>query len=242
MKRRRREREAREAVEAHKAGAQVASPRAEVTMTGLPQEYKQEENSHAESPHGEDTSSYMETSPDVDADVEVEGKEMRLEGVAPQYGDEQKGEDDRVEFRDKSDRSGDISEKSQRSDKGETESYSHVEEKLQDESGSRIKIDAQKQLSVPPEGLMGAHLQQRHELLELEKKRQRLRLIETFRDLENPMLLGLCGTLFPNKRQSVWNGANSLVRCQSSCHTSDIHEALASFMTTPSSKSVSSLK
>lgn len=243
MKRRRKEREAREAQGARETGAQGTSPRSEVGNTGLPQEYKQEENSHVESPYGEDTSSYLETSPDVDVDAEMEdGEETRLEGVALQYDDEQKVEENRVEFRDKSDRSGDVSDRSQLSDKVETESYSHAETKIQDESANGVKNYAQGQLSVHPEGQIAGHMQQRHELLELEKKRQKLRLLETFCDLENPMLSGLCSTLFPSNPRSVWNGANSLVRSHKTHDKrSGIHDAIASFMT-PSYKSSSSLK
>jgi len=80
------------------------------------------------------------------------------------------------------------------------------------------------------------------QLLELEKKRQKFRLLETFRDLENPMLADLCGALFPSNPRSIWNGANSLVQRQKSHHKSGgIDEAIALFMT-PSCKPASSLK
>lgn len=241
MKRRRREREAREAQEAREAGAQATSSQTEFMKIGLPQEYKQEENSHVESPFAEDTSSYMETSPENDADVEMEdGEDTRLEAVAFQYDDEQKVQDKRMELRDKSDRSEDMSERSQRSDKVETESYSHVEAKVQDESAVGIKSYAQGQSSA--ERQLAGHLQQQYELLVLEKKRQKFRLLETFCDLENPMLSDLCGALFPSNPQSIWNGANSLVRHQKSHHKrSGIHEAIASLMT-PSRKRAPSLK
>ncbi|KAH9606032.1 hypothetical protein KSS87_021049 [Heliosperma pusillum] len=240
MKRRRREREAREAHEAREAGIFVPSPQFRVSQTNTTKEFKQEVNSHAESP-GDDTSSYMEASPDGDGDAEMEDGETRLEGIASQYVNQQKAGNGRIEFHDISDRSGDISERPLQNDKGD-DVYSHDEANIQDDLGSRMMIDVQKQPSVHPEEPRSAYLQQRHELLELEKKRQRLRLIETFRDLENPMLSGLCGTLFPNNKQSVWNGANSLLQCQRSRHRkSGIHEAVASFLT-PSCKSASSLK
>jgi len=105
----------------------------------------------------------METSPENDADVEMEdGEDTRLEGVASQYDDEQKVQDNRMDLRDKSDRSEDMSERSQRSDKVETESYSLVEAKFQDESAGGIKHYAQGQSSM--EGQLAGHLQQRHEV------------------------------------------------------------------------------
>ncbi|KMT07956.1 hypothetical protein BVRB_6g144900 [Beta vulgaris subsp. vulgaris] len=237
MKRRRQEREAREAQVALEVGGQSASPQVKLSKTGMSEEYKQEDNLHAESPV-EDTSSYMETSPDGDADAEMEDGGMRPDSFASQY--EQGSDIHRAEFRDKSDRYGDISEKSVHSDKGDTELYTHSEANFQDESGSRIKIDAQNQSSVQPEAQATEYMQQRHELLELEKRRQKQRLLETFRDLENPMLLGLCGTLFPNNVQTVWNGAHSLVRCQSSCNRKEIYEAVSSFLNP--CKSAASLK
>uniref|UniRef100_A0A803N4Y8 Uncharacterized protein n=1 Tax=Chenopodium quinoa TaxID=63459 RepID=A0A803N4Y8_CHEQI len=230
MKRRRREREAREAQLAREIGGQVASPQSKVLKTGLPEEYRQEDISHAESPV--ETSSYMETSHDGDADGEMEDGETKPDAVASQYNNE-KSEIDRAYLHDKSDRSGDISEKSLHSDKGDAELYSHNDVNVQDEFGSRFNHIARQQPLLQQEGQTAGYLQHRHELLEMEKKRQKLRMLETFRDLENPKLLGLCETLFPNNVQTVWNGANSLVQCQRTCHRRDIHEAVASFMNPP---------
>ncbi|KAL2904460.1 Bromodomain-containing protein 4B [Bienertia sinuspersici] len=231
MKRRRREREAREAQAAREAGGQVASPQIKVSKAGLPVVYKQEDMLHTESPVA-DTSSYMETSHDGDADAEMEDREMRPDAISSQCNNDEKSEADRAELYDKSERS-DVSGKSLQNDKGDPELHSHIEARIQDESGNKMKIDAQKPPVLLPEGQTAGYLRQRNELLELEKKRQKLRMLETFRDLENPMLLALCGTIFPNSAQSVWNGANSLVQCKRSCHRRDIHEAVASFMNPP---------
>ncbi|XP_021756671.1 homeotic protein female sterile-like [Chenopodium quinoa] len=238
MKRRRREREACEAQLAREMGGQVASPQIKVPKTGLHEEYRQEDISHAESPV--ETSSYMETSHDGDADAEMEDVEMKPDAVASQYNNE-KSEIDRAYLHDKSDRSGDISEKSLHSDKGDAELYSHDEVNVQDEFGSRFNNIARHQPLLQQEGQKAGYLQHRQELLEMEKKRQKLRMLETFRDLENPKLLGLCETLFPNNVKTVWNGANSLLRCERTCHRRDIHEAVASFMNPPC-KSASFLK
>lgn len=119
---------------------------------------------HPESPV-EYTSSYMETSPDGDADVEMEDGEMRPEAVAHEYNNEQKSEADRAELHDKFERSGDISERSAQSDKGDTELHSTIEARVPDESGGRLKIDVQKQLLLQPEGQTAEYLQQRNEVM-----------------------------------------------------------------------------
>ncbi|XP_057542825.1 uncharacterized protein LOC130821173 isoform X2 [Amaranthus tricolor] len=241
MKRKRRERVAREAQAIIDAGGQAATPPIKLLKTRLPEAYKQQEIVRIESP-AEDTSSYMDTSPDGEADVEMEDGETRHDAILSQHLKEHRSEVDR---RDKSERSGDISEKSAPSDRGDVELYSLNEAKSEDESGSRHNSDNHKQLLLQPESQSSGYLQQRHELLELEKKRQKQRMLETFRDLENPMVLRLCSTLFQNNARTVWSGANALVRCQKSSWRQRLQmdETVASFMI-PSSKrgSYSSLK
>ena len=47
---------------------------------------------------------------------------------------------------------------------------------------------------------------------------------------ENPMLLDLCGTLFPEtNNKSIWSG-HSLVRRSSTARTSSIHAAIGMLM------------
>ncbi|CAO2828587.1 unnamed protein product [Amaranthus hypochondriacus] len=241
MKRKRRERVAREAQAIIDAGGQAPTPPIKLLKTRLPEAYKQQEIVRIESP-AEDTSSYMETSPDGEADVEMEDGETRHDAILSQHLKEHRSEVDR---RDKSERSGDISEKSAPSDRGDVELYSLNEAKSEDESGSRHNSDNHKQPLLQPESQSSGYLQQRHELLELEKKRQKQRMLETFRDLENPMVLRLCSTLFQNNARTVWSGANALVRCQKSSSRQRIQmdEAVASFMI-PSGKcgSYSALK
>ncbi|KAF6171111.1 hypothetical protein GIB67_020590 [Kingdonia uniflora] len=48
---------------------------------------------------------------------------------------------------------------------------------------------------------------------------------------DNPMILELCGTLFPNNPRSVWRGPHSLACPRGAVHkTSAIHAAIATLM------------
>lgn len=49
---------------------------------------------------------------------------------------------------------------------------------------------------------------------------------------ENPMLLDLCGILFPDncKSKSIWSGPHSLVRNYSTPRTSSVHAAINMLM------------
>ena len=47
---------------------------------------------------------------------------------------------------------------------------------------------------------------------------------------ENPMLLDLCGVLFPCNSKSVWSGPHSLVHRQSTSRTSSIYAAIDTLM------------
>lgn len=103
----------------------------------------------------------METSPDGEADVEMEDGETRHDAILSQHLKEHRSEVDR---RDKSERSGDISEKSAPSDRGDVELYSLNEAKSEDESGSRHNSDNHKQPLLQPESQSSGYLQQRHEV------------------------------------------------------------------------------
>ena len=46
---------------------------------------------------------------------------------------------------------------------------------------------------------------------------------------ENPMLVDLCGILFPKNSKSIWNGPHSLVQ-QRTSHTSSIHAVINMLM------------
>ncbi|GMH23925.1 hypothetical protein Nepgr_025768 [Nepenthes gracilis] len=235
MKRRRQEREAREAQEAREARPQAGHSHLRTTDSSPAQHYKEEENARVASPHGEDSSSYMETSPDMDAEAELEdiGEDMRLEAMTPQIEIQKEVNG---EYHDDGDRSGDGSEKSQRGSIVDNQSYPTSVSKMRDvsSSGGRLKGDVQKQPSVQQEGQTLSLQQQKYELLELEKKRQRAKLFERFINLENSVLLELCGTLFTDDTNTPWNGPHSLARHRKTGQVTDIHMAVASFMSSSS--------
>ncbi|GAB2283659.1 hypothetical protein Dimus_018160 [Dionaea muscipula] len=230
MRRRRQEREAREVREAREARAQDAHAQS-TTDSNLAEESKQEENAHVESSLGDDTSSFMETSPDMDAEPEGEDNvdEIRFEAATPQI-DAPKEEVNEEMNEEPHDEVGDTSEKSQHGSIVENELNPTSESKLLDVSGDKMRSGAQKQLSLNQDGQTLLYEQKKLELLELEKKRQKSKLFEKFRNLEYPLMLELSCTLFPADPNSLWSGPHSLIRHQKSSCNSDIHKAVASFM------------
>ncbi|GAB2229698.1 hypothetical protein Droror1_Dr00013950 [Drosera rotundifolia] len=229
MRRRRQERVAREATEAREARGQDAHARS-TTSTHLSGESKQQESIHVESPLGGETSSYLETSPDINAEDIEDDKRLEETGT-PQIDAAQK-EEAHVELHDEDDRSGDISEKSHHGSIAEDESNPTIESRLEGPSGGRMTTDAQKQLSLNQNLL---YQQKKLELMELEKKRQKSKLFDKFRGLEYPMLLELSSALFTPDTNSFWSGPHSLVRRQQkSSHDSGIHEAVVSAMNSSS--------
>lgn len=68
-------------------------------------------------------------------------------------------------------------------------------------------------------------------LQEMLDEAQKARIYENLRRFENPMVLELCGTLFAEKRKSIWSGPHSLSGHQSSSRLGNsMHAAFASFM------------
>lgn len=230
MKRRRKERVAREAQEAREARKQGGQYEFGSPYSSQTADFKQE-NARVGSPHGEETSSYMETSGDVDGDVELDdtGADRRMQASKVQENGERE-EESRVDFHDEGNRSAGTSEQSHRGGRGENESYPTMELKTLDDSGGRVKIDLEKQPTQQNGSRITSHQQLKRELLEQEKKRQRSKLYEDILSLQHPMLLELAGTLFSDS-SDVWNGPHSLVRSRKSyCSTSDIQGAVDSFM------------
>lgn len=66
-----------------------------------------------------------------------------------------------------------------------------------------------------------------HLLLQMDEK---TKMYKEFLQAENPMLLELCGTLFPNNRSSAWSRPHSLVQHPGSERGSSIHSAIATLM------------
>ncbi|KAA8536585.1 hypothetical protein F0562_029063 [Nyssa sinensis] len=232
MMRRRQERE---------ENAQMVEDDIGTNSSHLAQEVKPEETSLVESPCGEDTSSNMDNSldQDADADSEEKGEEVKLEATEQLYSplqekqgddeeDEEEEEEEENEMEIQTKGGGEISEHSQLGDRaGEEHNRQYQTQTV--ESGGDIQIDTLKEeISMQPVDGTTAVEQQKPK--ELPEKNEKAKMFENLHRYENPMLLGLCGTLFPDNLKSVWSGPHSLVRRQSSTRSSSIHAAIASFM------------
>lgn len=64
-------------------------------------------------------------------------------------------------------------------------------------------------------------------LQEMLDEAQKAKIYENLRRFENPVVLELCGTLFAEKRKSIWSGPHSITGHQGS---SRLDAAFASFM------------
>ncbi|XWS62415.1 hypothetical protein CRYUN_Cryun06bG0008800 [Craigia yunnanensis] len=170
-------------------------------QTGV-QELQQEESSPVDSPYGEDSSLNMDDSMDPDVDAEEENK---------------------IETMNKCE--GEMKEQSQSGDRLPEESSRKSQREIVEKSGAVV---LNQKGSTPAQNVEEnkAVQQQRHK--ESQEREQRAKTLESFR-FENPMLLNLCGILFPDNQKSVWSGPHSLVQNRGS-RTSPIHAAIETFM------------
>ncbi|KAF5731812.1 bromodomain-containing protein 3 [Tripterygium wilfordii] len=206
------------------------------------EEFRQEETSLVESPRGEDSSSNVEESldldvdADVDADVdnEVEGKrgEMKVEVAEPQYSPKDEKQESREEEEDEEEeennmeierKEGESPVEPQLGDRSKEDGQSRTDEK----SGMAVQANTQKgDLSMQDEEENAISDRKNKKLQE---KEQRAKMYEHFL-LENPMLPSLCGFLFPSNRKSLWSGPHSLVPHQVTGHSSSLHAAVETLM------------
>ncbi|KAI8532061.1 hypothetical protein RHMOL_Rhmol11G0184200 [Rhododendron molle] len=225
MMRRRQEREESAQIEDH----------LQTSSSHVAQEMKPEEPSPAESPYGEDTSSNMNNSPgpDADADLEERGEEVKLEGTEQLYGpnplreklEVEKGTEMEIQTKG----GGEISGQSQPSERSEEE-HSRGYPTPTVESGGDMHVDVPiGETPMQHENVNAAIEQQRLKELSV-KKQQKAKMYENLHRFENPILLKLCETVFPDGRKSVWSGPHSLARHQDLGRSSLIHEAVATFM------------
>ncbi|KAF9690298.1 hypothetical protein SADUNF_Sadunf01G0181000 [Salix dunnii] len=92
---------------------------------------------------------------------------------------------------------------------------------------ANIHIHTQKDaLVLQEEETMAVQKNKRKEMQEREEK---VKVFKKFY-IENPLLLNLCGTLFPDNQRSVWSGPHSLVQHRDSGRTSSILAAIETFM------------
>ncbi|XP_007041233.2 PREDICTED: SWR1 complex bromodomain subunit bdf1 [Theobroma cacao] len=225
LKRRKREREANERMAKGQIGVQ---------------ELQQEESSPVDSPYAEDSSLNMDELMDQDADAEVEGEgeKVKVEVSEQQYihmEERHEEEDDEEEEEEEDEEENEI--KTMNKGEGETKEQSQFADRLSEEHSRKSQPEAvDKSDAVAPtqkvstlaqnEEESRAVQQQRHK--ESQERQQRAKMLESF-CIENPILLNLCGILFPNNQKSVWSGPHSLVKNQVS-RTSPIHAAIETFM------------
>ncbi|KAF9660671.1 hypothetical protein SADUNF_SadunfUnG0003100 [Salix dunnii] len=228
LKRRRRERE---------ENARLTKGQVGDADNELAQESKQEDSSLVGSPC-EDSSSNMGESLDPDAYVEVEGKahEGKVEVIERQQSPVEKREEEEEEEDDDDDDDEDNDDEMEVQKQGKDE----LPEKSQFVDGSgdqqpqpvisenaNIHIHTQKDaLVLQEEETMAVQKNKRKEMQEREEK---VKVFKKFY-IENPLLLNLCGTLFPDNQRSVWSGPHSLVQHQDSGRTSSILAAIETFM------------
>lgn len=233
LKRRKRERE---------ENARIAQGQTGVVET---QEPNQEESSLGESARGDDSSSDMGESQNLDADAEVEGKreEVKGESAKQEYShmevkheeEQEEEEDDEEDEEEEDEEGGDEENEIDMQKKGEGEGLA------QSKIGERLGEESMRQ-SEPgkPENSGGIQThsdEHDEEAVAVQKQAHKnsqewaakAKLYSSFNS-ENPMLLRLCGTLFPNDHTSVWSGPHSLVQPPVSAHTNSFHAAIESFM------------
>ncbi|GAY67074.1 hypothetical protein CUMW_253710 [Citrus unshiu] len=233
MIRRKRERE---------ENARIAQGQTDVVET---QEPNQEESSLGESARGDDSSSDMGESQNLDADAEVEGKreEVKGESAKQEYShmevkheeEQEEEEDDEEDEEEEDEEGGDEENEIDMQKKGEGEGLA------QSKIGERLGEESMRQ-SEPgkPENSGGIQThsdEHDEEAVAVQKQAhknsqewaEKAKLYSIFNS-ENPMLLRLCGTLFPNDHTSVWSGPHSLVQRPVSAHTNSFHAAIESFM------------
>ncbi|OWM79332.1 hypothetical protein CDL15_Pgr003505 [Punica granatum] len=221
LKRKRKEREERERMER----GQVA------------EELKQEEPLNLGSPYGEGSSSNSEDSQDRDADADMEdkGEEVKLEPSQQQQhsprNQKERGEDekdrgdDETETRQSDDSQTQPPDKSQDTDSLGVETATKQQVKGPESSG--VQESSQKEIAL--EKLEENAAVQHQKMKEAREKKHKAQLYKSLYS-ENPTVLSLCGSLFPEDPNSVWSGPHSLVLRRRPSQSSSILAAIESFM------------
>ncbi|KAA0034151.1 hypothetical protein IC582_023343 [Cucumis melo] len=211
LKRRRREREETARVAKDQTGA----------GNNLARELKFEESLRGESPGSVDSSSNADDSLDNELGVDEEtGEEVKMDVSKQQFSmpddkqdeaEEEKDEENEMGQRIAADSKG--IEQSERS----REDHDRPLKSTMEESGN-LKME-----DVPQD----THISEQKE--EEEKQRKKLKAWEEL-SIKNPMVLELCGVVFPVNPKSVWRGPHSLLPHRRPSRTSSIHMAIEEFM------------
>ncbi|PON48771.1 Bromodomain containing protein [Parasponia andersonii] len=227
LKRRRREREENDRIAKAQIGDADNNP---------PQELKREESSPAESVSGDNTSSDMdESSVDPNAITQVEErKEAKME-ESKQHSqpftekeEEEENDEEEVEGNDEDGENEDNILTPEQFDKSNGDANNQSGQAIAEESDDRIQFDTQKEDTTMQhkEGTESVE-KEKHKGTEETHPKVKAKPIKLF---ENPMLLDLCGILFPNDANSIWSGPHSLVHRQSTSRARAIHSAIGTLM------------
>ncbi|XP_042509546.1 bromodomain testis-specific protein isoform X2 [Macadamia integrifolia] len=225
VRRRRKERE---------GNSQVTENEIRISDSNLSQELKHEETSPMDNPCSEDASSNFDDSVehDVDADLEEQGEEVKLE-TAEQYSPKQQ-EMYENEMDIEKNEVGESSKLRQGNGSGE-EPNVHSQALEMEDPCVVVQLDTQKDgvsVQLNSEGKAVQHHDQDPTQPKQEDSQDRHRHTQIFDNLlrENPLVLELCTTLFPENSRSVWTGSHSLVRRRKSIHSGAIREAMKMLM------------
>ncbi|KAK7331575.1 hypothetical protein VNO80_28311 [Phaseolus coccineus] len=208
-------------------------------------EFKHEESIQVDSPDGEDSSSNMDESMGTDGDVdEDKGEVTKMEISEKQCSPaERKHVSIDVDNDDDNDDHGleegdEEEENEEEEDEEDTEMNSQkreMDETIKHGGTLAVKSNVGDAIVLhdeyrtkQQEGQATA-VQQQKKYKGSQGKQQKSELLESLFS-ENPKLSSLCGILFPQNGQSVWNGPHSLIQRRNSARTSSIHAAIRTFM------------
>ncbi|XP_038877862.1 bromodomain-containing factor 2 isoform X1 [Benincasa hispida] len=212
LKRRRKEREETARIAKDQIGA----------GNNLAQDLKFEESLRGgESPGSVDSSSNADDSLDNELGVEEEtGDEVKMDVSKQQFStpdDKQDvGEEEKDEGNEMGKSMGTDSKGTEQSDRS-GEDHSRPLKSTMEESGDLKMEDVQQDI----------HNSERKEVEE--KRRKKLKAWEEL-SIKNPMVLELCGVVFPVNPRSVWRGPHSLLPQHKASRTSSIHMAIEELM------------
>ncbi|XP_022151839.1 bromodomain-containing factor 1 isoform X2 [Momordica charantia] len=187
------------------------------------QEFKIEESLRVDSPGSLDSSSNADDSVDNELDVEEEtGDEVKMDVSKQQFSTPEEKQDEGEEEKD--------------GEGNETEMKMGVDSKGTDQSESRPSKSTMEQSGDSKMEDVLPHEEGQQDIHELEHKEveeRRKKKLKAWEELsnKNPMLLELCGVVFPVNPRSVWRGPHSLLPHQhQTSRISSIHMAIDKFM------------
>ncbi|KAI3675946.1 hypothetical protein L1987_85542 [Smallanthus sonchifolius] len=200
------------------------------TSDGLVKEVKHEGTSTVGSPTGDDTSSSTDNSQNQDEDVEMEDAEdkLKLQKEEMQSTLESKQQEEKEkEIPLEGNNENGVAERSQQDVISGTEKHGDIQ---MAEAGDANKYDSnndEKTKQQEDENAAVEH-QKHKEVLDVGEKAKLYKKLHQRYD--NPMILELYASLFPENDKSLWGRPHSMVHHRNSSRSSSIGAAIATFM------------